>query len=670
MNITSAEAQVALALPSSVHILNVLLSDPSAPLTDAEVMRAWEADYQLFAHATQLSEAMAHTALYINTPDIPTTSSSVSQHHHSPTAESDAVALRKSLLDSVRNMQSRIRTALQTRVTNLISASSSGVVVSPAPSPHTPSSRSPSPSESSPSSMSKSNKMSASKASKKASSSSHTVGQHPALKPRLYRLADRLGLSPTELRAFVFIILTCTGMDGLSLDERRQSPTRMRAELQLCRNFAGMESHELLHFLSPSRKHFVQGLLEIDEEFAAMYTENRFRAPREVLKAIYGCTLTLDEAMTFGNSALSAVLSEEPGSILHTQDDGGGNGSGTNSSTLALASVMGNGDFALDDDDDELGTGFDDNGNDDDHGDEHAEKLSEFKRKTADQAGARDRTTDNSAVLELLSELHVESEASQAVGKRRQRRSVASKTDGADGEIDDEDNDNEAGDDEDDYDYERESATDGEVYEDDMDYLKDGFEVVQESCKVYNFREKNSEEDRYTSTKRPVEALQREADAKLRKASALFIRRLNKTKKAGKFMPRLELLVDKLKLAHFERMVILTLVGAVLSQSIRKTLRSDPSLSYDAGITVGKLLRMHCDGDLRKEIRSRSYFYRNAMLIRSGIVSIDVPYNMSYSDLGDFCCELDHLVVSCFVFLFLFLWFVYTYFLYGTLTNI
>lgn len=87
-------------------------------------------------------------------------------------------------------------------------------------------------------------------------------------------------------------------------------------------------------------------------------------------------------------------------------------------------------------------------------------------------------------------------------------------------------------------------------------------------------------------------------------------------------------------------------VGAVLSQSIRKTLRSDPSLAYEAGITVGKLLRVHCDGDLRKEIKSRCFFYRNATLIRSGIVTIDVPYNMSYSDLGDFCCELDHMVLD------------------------
>lgn len=84
----------------------------------------------------------------------------------------------------------------------------------------------------------------------------------------------------------------------------------------------------------------------------------------------------------------------------------------------------------------------------------------------------------------------------------------------------------------------------------------------------------------------------------------------------------------------------------MLSQPIRKTLRSDPSSSYDTGITVAKLLRVHCGGDLREEIRTRSYFYRNASLIRSGIVTIDVPYNMPFSDLGDFCCELDHMVLD------------------------
>lgn len=87
-------------------------------------------------------------------------------------------------------------------------------------------------------------------------------------------------------------------------------------------------------------------------------------------------------------------------------------------------------------------------------------------------------------------------------------------------------------------------------------------------------------------------------------------------------------------------------VGGVLSQSIRKTLRSDPSQGFESGITVSKLLRVHCDGDLRKEIKSRCFFYRNSSLVRSGIITIDTPYTMPYSDLGDSCCELDHMVLD------------------------
>lgn len=339
-------------------------------------------------------------------------------------------------------------------------------------------------------------------------------------KPRLYRLSNRLSFSDPELRAFVFIIITCAGLDGPPADERRQTP-KPRSELFTCRQFANMRGHELLHFLSPSRMHFSQGLLEVDEEFAAMYTENRFRAPREVLKAIYGCTLTLDEAMTLGNSALASVLSEEAGSIQPK------NGSNNRLSPRAEDSSDGRASASTDD------------------------------PATLPAPPPYDRTTDNSAVLELLSELR--SDSSKSKKKDAQVCEPPVEDTSTDGEAETET----------DAEPETEIANaqlaDGdihtavEVYEDDMDYLKDGFEVVQEACKVYNFREKNSDEDRYTNTKRPVEALQREADAKLRKASAMFMNRLNKSKSVESFTPRLELLVDKLKLDHFERMVILTL---------------------------------------------------------------------------------------------------------------
>ncbi|KAI0561190.1 AAA+ ATPase [Gracilaria domingensis] len=415
-----------------------------------------------------------------------------------------------------------------------------------------------------------------------------------SFKPRLYRLSERLQLTPAELRAFVFIILNCVGVEGPLPCERRSS-SRHRSDLFNCRKFAEMDGDQVLHFLSPSRKHFTQGLLEVDDEFAAMYNENKFRAPREVLKAVYGCTLTVDEAMTLGSSAIAEVLAEEPGSVI-------GADAQFTPATLSKP-IPGIADVHL---------------------------SNAFRNHN----GGRNRTTDDSGMLEFLSELRMEDEKRLATTSSTDDSKPAKPTVMENGERSDCTEE------------ETHVETDVDPFKDDMDYLKDGFEVVQEACKVHNFREKSNEEDRYTSTKRPVEALQREANAKLRKAMNLFTRRLTKTTQAGGFLPRLELLVGKLKLAHFERMVILTLVGAVLSQSIRKTLRSDPSANYDTGITVSKLLRLHCGGELREEIKSRSYFYRNATLIRSGIVTIDVPYNMTYSDLGDFCCELDHMVLD------------------------
>lgn len=425
------------------------MSATDTPLTDFEVMSAWEADYTLFSHATLLAESIAQDTLHITPPAaLPNDRSKIPP---------ETLLCRSELLQSLRTIQKKIRTTLQLRITDMTS------------------------------------------------------------KPRLYRLATRLSLSDEEVRAFVFIILTCTGMDGPPADERRQTP-RPRSELFTCRQFANMHGHQLLHFLSPGRVHFAQGLLEVDEEFAAMYTENRFRAPREVLKAIYGCTLTLDEAMTLGNSALADVLAEEPGSIQADHAD--------HASALGLAAARSPSLSPLAD-------------SVDDPPSASADEL------TPNHLSARECTTDNSAVLELLSELRSETSPDE-------QQSKTSK-----------DSDNPATDDE--VTANGHNTPDTDInniispYADDMDYLKDGFEVVQEACKVYNFREKNSDEDRYTNTKRPVEALQREADAKLRKASALFLKRLNKSKTHTSFTPRLEMLVEKLKLDHFERMVILTL---------------------------------------------------------------------------------------------------------------
>lgn len=80
-------------------------------------------------------------------------------------------------------------------------------------------------------------------------------------KPRVYRLADHLKLSKKELRALVFIVMSCAGIEGPGFDSRYFG-YRSRTELYNCREFAGFKGSELLSFLSPSRKHFDQGILE------------------------------------------------------------------------------------------------------------------------------------------------------------------------------------------------------------------------------------------------------------------------------------------------------------------------------------------------------------------------------------------------------------------------
>ena len=252
------EAQIALGLPKVIDNMKSLLFKPNDPLTDQQVMAAWEADLTLFSHSTLLAEAIALDSLHLR-PNLPnsqianTLKNSTITNSTSDTSQ-PTLNDRVQLLESLKVIQNKIQQTLENRVNQM------------------------------------------------------------SFKPRLYRVAQRLSLASKEIRSLVFIILTCSGVEQPSADER-WAHSRSRSELYSCREFSSMDGAQLLHFLSPSRKHFSQGLLEVDEELAALYTEAKFRAPREVLKAMYGCKLTLDEAMTLGNSVLADVLAEEEDAV-------------------------------------------------------------------------------------------------------------------------------------------------------------------------------------------------------------------------------------------------------------------------------------------------------------------------------------------------------------------
>jgi SpoVK/Ycf46/Vps4 family AAA+-type ATPase len=562
------------ALPRALALLAVL-ADATQPLSDARTMQVWEAVFVANCHRHALENAVTRDCLGAAAPAATTPAGCGAQSDGAA-----AVARRESLMDSLQNLEDALVERMDARVATM------------------------------------------------------------ELKPRMVRLTERLGLNKCEVRAWVCIVLSCTGMyappDSAQSLMRNSISNWSRSELLTIREFAGFESaSELLQFLSPGNPIMKQGLLEVDDEMSTSYSDCRFRAPREVLKAVYGGHITLDEYMTVDGTALADVLKEEPGSVIDSN---------------GMDMSAGNDDYDEDNQAADSVSKDTPGGRSADVTDKVDGLVSGGGRSTI----ATDARHKHDNMLGLLSELRLDANPSDKTDAIKSDR-MTRKKDGHDGTTAVHSGEGLSNSDHvegilaNDIDGAVDDIDDVEVddlgpYKNDMEYLEDGFSIIQEACKVYNFKEKSSEEDRYQSTKRPVEALQREAEAKQRKAVYRFSRRLSKTRQAGGPLPRLELLVNKLKLDHFERMVILTLVGATLSQPVRKALRADPTTRYD-GISVSKLLRIHCNGDLKEEVAARFHFYRRGRLIRSGIISVDTPYGI-LGDLGECIVDLDHMVLD------------------------
>ena len=89
--------------------------------------------------------------------------------------------------------------------------------------------------------------------------------------------------------------------------------------------------------------------------------------------------------------------------------------------------------------------------------------------------------------------------------------------------------------------------------------------------------------------------------------------RLSATKSAGKWLPRLERLVLKRNLDEFEKWVILTLIGCIISVDIIKA--AGLQNRYRDPLTVGEMLAANCE-DLRQQIKYRKYFYKTGTLVK------------------------------------------------------
>ena len=208
-------------------------------------------------------------------------------------------------------------------------------------------------------------------------------------------------------------------------------------------------------------------------------------------------------------------------------------------------------------------------------------------------------------------------------------------------------------------------------YTDDLSYLEDSFQLIIHRIRRYA-NDMDDDKDSYalSLSKKKPEAIKRELEAKERQARARWERRLSRTLHAARstlssssvssdrysastqgggggrrgwlaprgtdggkagaggvgdsWLPRMEGLAERLSLDEFEKMVVLTLVGSVISQDVRKAMKSGSLQGFGGGgrgVDVGTLLGVHCD-TLEQQIKSRRYFYKMGKLVKSGVVTL------------------------------------------------
>ncbi len=105
----------------------------------------------------------------------------------------------------------------------------------------------------------------------------------------------------------------------------------------------------------------------------------------------------------------------------------------------------------------------------------------------------------------------------------------------------------------------------------------------------------------------------RELRAKEKALGNIIDARMAKTRLKSDWLPRLERLCDSRRYDYFEKNIILMLIGSRNSTEFRKQDFND--------FNIGEIITALSSG-FRYEIENRKYFYKNARLVRDGIITI------------------------------------------------
>jgi SpoVK/Ycf46/Vps4 family AAA+-type ATPase len=421
-----------------------------------------------------------------------------------------------------------------------------------------------------------------------------------AFVPRVIRVARLLELRPLELEAVLYLLVCHCGSSSVFQTISSLMPSAVS-------RFSKLGPRQLLHFLGESRVHMKQGLICTDQKFKTSFVDSRLGLPIEVIAAFTGESLTDEQLIKLEKTALASVLlAERARGVLsapaHLPKD----------SKTAPREETG-----ADAEDLEEDSGSGEDAEESEDGEEQEEDDDEERKGTDVSAPPQKRTRTGEPVSPAPSGLPL-ADVPQAIDPRF-----------------------------------------AAPYTTDIEYMDDSFKLIANTVKLRNAEGdmKDDEETFYNVPKNKVEATMRELKGRHRVATAMLRARLEATRAAPPttlpngtpWLPRVELLSDKLGLCDFEKQILLLLVGNVISHDIVIAINGRYAMRDGLReLTVGYLLFILCE-TLQERVQSRKCFYQSAPLISHGIITTSVATSTRTcfnTDLMDYAVDIDRKIVD------------------------
>ncbi len=418
-------------------------------------------------------------------------------------------------------------------------------------------------------------------ASKEPATTNEKKPTREAWTPRVIRMCHKLGLSDKEERAMIYILVAQCGTLYPTIDSMSMISTAA-----IMGKFCQMTPTELIHFLSPSRLHCKQELIEIESQYRDTLSGSLIKMPKECMWALLGAQLSASEFLKIDKTVVAEVLLEEPGFSIHGITDN----------------------EQLDDDENSAKTGEDEHNDDGDEyelyptdgevQDMEVTRNNNGKKETDDANDVEKKQVkiDNSSEFDLYDYLKEESAKNDASSQPQESSTTKKDILLA----------------------EEQFLT---PYKTDIEYLDDRFQFLSSRIKIRNMESEKKEQESdvgYKVRDRSTDSILRELHAKERMLKSKSVKRLANSRS---FVPRLERLAKIRNLDEFEKMILILLVAAIISHDVTISVSQSYSIRSPKDITVGYVLWILCD-TLEERLIHRRYFYKKASLVKDGMIRI------------------------------------------------